>query len=169
MRNNSKLWSTLAIFTLPQEINPDQVSYWFLSVRGWLLFKYRSDNAAVSLPAHTHDCLKGGSQQTAEWDGGESITSDFTLACDSSACLAGDGVVDYTRQVRDRATSRVDAELRGAVRRRESPQITATHHRSTLLLWQQYLKGSAHVLSDSALNQWKMISFSLWCHLMRLC
>lgn len=30
---------------------------------------------------------------------GKSITSDFTRACDSSGCLAGAVVVDYTRQV----------------------------------------------------------------------
>lgn len=50
----------------------------------------------MSCPARTHDCLKGGSRQTAEWAGGSSITSDCTLACDSSGCFAGDGAVDYS-------------------------------------------------------------------------
>lgn len=50
------------------------------------LFRYQRTDAR----------LKGGSRQAAGWDGGRSITSDFTRACDSSACLAGDDVVDYT-------------------------------------------------------------------------
>lgn len=119
MSSSSKLWSTLAIFTLPQQITPDHVSYRFPSVSCDLVLKRSSDKAPVSCPARTHDCLKGGSRQTAEWAGGSSITSDCTLACDSSGCFAGDGAVDYSGPKmsaahRDRAAVMATAQRAGS-------------------------------------------------------
>lgn len=66
-------------------------------------------------PAHTHDCLKGGSRRAAEWDGGKkSITSDFTLLRVTTAAAVWQETVMLTihGQVRTSSSNKpLDAEL----------------------------------------------------------
>lgn len=115
-------------------------------------------------PAHTHDCLKGGSRRAAEWDGGKkSITSDFTLLRVTTAAAVWQETVMLTihGQVRTSSSNKpLDAELfntdlctaereRGRERRsRERERENHCRARGFTQPWQQRCirETSVHVL-----------------------
>ncbi|KAI9542456.1 hypothetical protein NQZ68_019138 [Dissostichus eleginoides] len=80
----------------------------------------------MSFPAaHTHNCLKGGSRHTAEWDGGNSIT-----------------------RARNEAVSR---SVRGSAEMREAGR--AEHHRRAPGSSRCYGNNTACALLSAAVNQ----------------